>query len=114
MSGLVYLFYDNVSIQDKVVATTFRGRKFGDNTQYILGELHKLNPKLDIVWLKNNNFNYEVPDYIRVIDYNSWWKRDFEYATAKVWINTHRIEKNIKKRKGQLFIETWHGGLGKK
>lgn len=112
VSNLVYLFCNNISIQDKVVATTFRGRKFGDNTKYILEELHKLNPNLDIVWLKNNSFNYEVPNYIRVIDYNSCWKRDFEYATAKVWINTHRIEKNIKKRKGQLFIETWHGGLG--
>lgn len=108
----IYFLCGFLPLQNKVVATTFRGRKYGDNAQYILEELHKLNPNLDIVWLKNNNFNYEVPDYIRVIDYNSWWKQDFEYATAKVWINTHRIEKNIKKRKGQLFIETWHGGLG--
>ncbi len=99
-------------LQNKIVATTFRGRKFGDNPQYIYEELYKLSKNIDFVWLKNPEYNYDLPPYVRPVSFYRQWKKTYEYATAKVWINTHRMEYNIRKRKKQLFIETWHGGLG--
>ena len=35
-------------------------------------------------------------------------------ATAKIWVDSHTKPIWIKKRKKQLYIETWHGGLGMK
>jgi CDP-glycerol glycerophosphotransferase len=111
-SCVIFFVCRCMPLQNKVVATTFRGRKYGDNTKYIVENLHKIAPEIEIVWLKDEDFDYEVPDYIRVVPYYSRYRRFYEYATAKVWINTHRIENDIRKRKGQMFIETWHGGLG--
>lgn len=38
----------------------------------------------------------------------------YEMATAKIWVDSHTKPIWIKKRKKQLYIETWHGGLGMK
>lgn len=108
----LYYIFRIFPLQNKVVATTFRGRKFGDNPQYICEELYKLSKNIDFVWLKNSKYNYDLPSYIRPVSFFSHWKKAYEYATAKVWLNTHRMEWNIRKRKNQLFIETWYGGLG--
>lgn len=97
--------------RNKIVATTMRGRKFGDNPKYIVEKLHEMRPDLDIVWFHTNYSNYITSEGIRQCNYNNPISRIYELATAKVWINSHRIEGYVRKRKGQLFIETWHGGL---
>lgn len=100
-------------IKHKVVATTMRGRKYADNPRYIIEELHRICPNLDVVWMKDTSYNYELPPWIRTISYyHNILKKTYELTTAKVWINSHRIESYYRKRKGQVFIETWHGGLG--
>lgn len=96
----------------KIVATTMRGRKYGDNPKFIIEKIRELRPDIDIVWLSNKQYSYDLPAGIKRCDYYSPIRKIYEYATAKVWLNSHRIESYIKKRKGQLFIETWHGGLG--
>ena len=100
-------------LQDKVVATTMRGRKYGDNPGYILEYLHSVRPELKLVWLHHITFKYSIPSFIKSVSYyNSALRKVYEMATAKVWINSHRFEPYIRKRRGQLFVETWHGGLG--
>ncbi len=111
--SLFYIFRIIPIKKNKVIATTFSGKKYGDNTGFIVEELIKINPKLDIVWAKDDLYDYEIPDNIRTISFwNHKIKKIYEYATAKVWIDTHAIRSFTRKRKGQLFIETWHGGLG--
>lgn len=108
-----FLFYvfGLLPLKNKVVATTMRGRKYADNPRYILEKIHRLYPRLDMVWLKNSRYDYQLPSYIREVSYTSFIAKIYELATAKVWINSHRIEGYYRKRKKQLFIETWHGGL---
>lgn len=101
-----------VPLHNKVVASSFKGQKYGDNPQYILEKLHDIDNKIDIVWLKELEHNYSVPSWMRVASWNLRLSSIYEIATAKVIIDTHRFQKEIRKRKGQLFIETWHGGLG--
>ena len=111
---LTFLFYlfRIFPLQNKIVATTFRGRKYGDNPQFILEELRKIHPEWDYVWECNPKYSFSVPEGIRKINRYSTLRTIYEYSTAKVWINTHRLGCHMRKRKGQLFIETWHGGLG--
>lgn len=101
-------------LRNKIVATTMRGRKYADNPKFIIEKIHSLYPEIDLVWLVGRNCNYELPSYVRPISYHNLITKVFELSTAKIWINSHRIEKYHRKRKGQFFIETWHGGLAVK
>lgn len=101
-------------LQEKIVATTFSGKKYGDNPQNIIEKIHAKDPSLKIIWLKDFEHAYSTPDYIKVVSFFSYWRKAYELATAKVWIYSHHLEDHIKKRHNQFFVETWHGGLGVK
>lgn len=98
-------------LQNKVIASTFKGMKYGDNPQFIFEQLRLLDDKIDFVWLKREGYTYDVPSWIRVVSWNMTYKLIYELATAKVIIDTHRFRKFVRKRKGQVFMETWHGGV---
>ena len=40
---------------------------------------------------------------------NNLWNRAFHLSTAGVWIDNARKNYGTRKRKGQLYIQTWHG-----
>lgn len=109
ISNILYYSLRLFPLEDKIVIRSFEGRKFGDNPQFIAEKL--LNSNIKIIWLKNLNAHYEVPEGIKLVP-DKGIRKFYEYYTAKVWIDTHRINKYLKKRKDQLVIETWHGGLG--
>lgn len=112
---LIYLLCRPIPLKNKVVASAFNGKKYGDNTKYIVEKIHELNPDTEIVWLKDSSSEYETPEYIRSVICSSdkdIFRRVYEYATAKVWLDTHLYDKYLIKRKGQFVINTWHGGLG--
>ena len=97
--------------KNKVIACVSAGRRYDDNQKFIMEELHKLIPDLDIVWVKDPRYDYELPAWIRPVKWRSWrWL--YEYATAKIWTNNCTEPDYFVKRKGQLYVETWHGGLG--
>lgn len=112
LKSVCFWFFRQLPLQNKVVATTMRGRKFGDNSKAILAAIHEQSPKTDLVWLKNEVYTYDLPKWVREVSYFSLFRSYYELATAKVWVNTHLLEKDWKKRKGQLVVQTWHGGLG--
>lgn len=112
MKIVPFYLYRLFPLQNKVVASSFKGQKYGDNPQYILEKLHDADNKIDIVWLKELGHNYSVPSWMRIASWNLRLSSIYEIATAKVVIDTHRFQKEVRKRSGQLFIETWHGGLG--
>lgn len=112
LRAFCYWLFRQLPLQNKVVATTMRGRKFGDNSKAVVVAIHEKSPDTDIVWLKNSDYKYSLPDWVRGIEYFSLFKTYYELATAKVWVSTHLFESDWKKRKGQLVVQTWHGGLG--
>ena len=110
---ILFRFYGFLPIQkNKIVATTMRGRRYGDNPQFIVECLHAKNPQIDVVWLTANGYDCDAPIWIRKVPYKYSIRTIYELATARVWIDTHRLRSSVLKRKGQCFIETWHGGLG--
>ena len=54
-------------LQNKVVATTMRGRKYGDNPGYILEYLHSVRPELRLLWLHHITFKYSLPSFIKSV-----------------------------------------------
>lgn len=98
----------------KIVVVNYNGKGYGDNIKYIVKELLKAEKKLDIVWLiSNENKVDEIPSNVRCIK-NESIKALFELSTAKIWIdNTIKRFKPFKRKK-QIYIQTWHAGLGMK
>lgn len=96
---------------NKVVASAFGGRKYGDNPMYILDALKEIKPDVEIVWISHPKEQLKVPDHVRIVNKHSL-RYFYEYATAKVWIDNELIHAYMQKKDEQMFIETWHAGLG--
>ena len=109
---VLFKIFRLLPLQNKVVATSFDGLKYADNPRFIVEALHKKDPSIKIVWLRNRNVDFEVPGYVKKVVYSNYIRSIYEFATAKVWISSHWLNLNAQKRKGQFYIETWHGGLG--
>ncbi len=108
LSIVFYMFRVFKVDSNKIVCTNFKGKGYGDNPKYIVEELIKRRPEIDIVWAVNKK-DTSIPTNIRQIKIGSikWF---FELSTAKVWINNTRFQKYVRKRKSQFYIQTWHGG----
>lgn len=95
--------------KNKILISSYYGADFGDNGKYIVEELLKTNEDLDIVWFLKDNLiqNNRLPKGIRAVKYHSI-KGIYEAETSNVWIDNCRKDTG-RKRKGQLYIQTWHG-----
>lgn len=111
----IYFFYRIFPLKNKVVASSMSGRKYAGNPRYVIEKIHELYPSVELVWIKDNTASYLLPNYVRSVNgfgiYGSL-KKYWEYVSAKVWIDSHCLYGLNRKRKEQLFINTWHGGLG--
>lgn len=96
---------------NKIVCSNFDGKTFGESPKFIVEKLKKYNDYLDIVWV-NSGVN-KCPDYVRTVKPNSI-RYLYEIATAKIWIFNSRKKHFIKKRKGQFYVQTWHGCIALK
>lgn len=89
---------------------------FTCNPKYIANEFRRRNRELpkgkryELVWLVNDT-EKKFPKGIRVVK-NTLWNRAFELATAKFWVDNSRKQLECRKRKGQIYIQTWHAKLG--
>lgn len=98
----------------KIVCDNFVGKGFGGEARFIAEKLIKIDPTLDIVWLYDDKKckAEDFPSFIRPINIKS---RDAikECCTARLWISNYRSEilNDCKKRKGQYYVQTWHGGV---
>ena len=93
----------------KIIFNNFAGRGFGDNPKYIALELIRQNVNCKMIWLVNN-LDEEMPEQIIKVKHNSI-RAMYETATAKIWINNVRCDHLAYKKKGQYYIQTWHGDI---
>ncbi|GAA4653763.1 hypothetical protein GCM10023142_09010 [Anaerocolumna aminovalerica] len=118
---LFHIFHLLPVNKSKVVVCNVWG--FGDNAKYVTEEL--LNRKIEIeekdnrespfsiYFITNNPKSAYAPEGIKVLKTNSV-RAIFALATGKVWVDNNRKESYIRKRKGQYYIQTWHGGIALK
>lgn len=98
--------------KNKVVFSNFNGGGFGDNPKFIAQELLKRNSGFRLYWTAASK-DYGFPPGIRPVKPNT---AAFVYhmATAAFWVDNTRKLYYFKKRPGQYYIQTWHGGPGLK
>ena len=98
---------------NKIVFCSYFGKGYGDNGKAITEALLKINPNLDIVWGVSSQFMASLPDTVRGVEYNSL-KYLKELATAVAWVDNSRKNAGVRKRKGQFYVQTWHGTVALK
>ncbi len=86
------------------------------NPKYIAEELIRRNNILnqidsyELVWLVNDTSKV-FPGEIKVVK-NTLLNRAYHLTTAGFWIDNSRKQLEVRKRKGQIYIQTWHAKLG--
>ena len=111
--GLFFYIFRVFPIKNnKIIMWTFEGnRAFCCGPKYIAEEIlnrkQKKSCDFDIYWLVND-MNSEFPEGIIKIK-NTVWNRVYHLTTAKFWITNTRNVYGTKKRKKQIYIQTWHG-----
>lgn len=93
---------------NKVIFVSFNGKNYADNPKAISNALHKISPETNLVWTYRNTKNNDIPRYIKQVKFDSL-QYNWELATAKVWVNNGNLLAGTLKRKGQYYIQTWHG-----
>lgn len=103
--------YYFVPIQkNKIVISNYYGRGYGDNPKYIANELLKLKDKypISIIWLvKSQEAKDSLPEGIQACEYGSA-DAIYHLTTARIWLDNCR-RTFFYKKKGQYYIQTWHG-----
>lgn len=80
------------------------------NPKYIAEELICRNEGYELVWLVND-MSKQFPETIKVV-HNTLWNRAYQLSTAHFWIDNSRKQLEVRKRKEQIYIQTWHAKLG--
>lgn len=109
-------FFRLMPIQkQKIVICNYFGKGYGDNGKYLAEEIIRQRLGYDIVWLLREEQigKSKFPSQVRTVKYNSL-RALYELATAKIWIDNCRKFFYPPKRKGQYYIQTWHGGVALK
>lgn len=93
--------------KDKIIFDNFAGKGYAGNPRYIADEFLSRNLNMDLVWLINDT-TQSLPYGIRKVKYGSLHAL-YEYATSKVIIDNIRNSHLMKKKRGQVYLQTWHG-----
>ena len=92
----------------KIVFSSYCGRGYGDNPKYISEELLKMGANYQMIWIINADKEAKsLPTGIIPCRLGSL-RWIYHLATAKIWVDNCRKPFYYKK-KGQYYIQTWHG-----
>ena len=99
--------------KNKIVFDNFCGKGYGGFPARLADELRECGVAADCVWLTADR-DAPLPRGVRRAEYGSLLAL-YETVTASVWIDNVMGALNAPKRKGQLYLNTWHsGGIGLK
>lgn len=111
------VYFRNLPINDKrVVFFTFQG-KYTCNSKYIAEKLLETHPEYEIIFVVNKKIAFrEDVDVPKEVKFVTKGTPECFYAlgTAKFWFDNALccVWDDVPKRKGQIYINTWHGSLG--
>lgn len=94
---------------NKILFCAFTGKLYGCNPRYVSDYIQKAYPsKFKIIWLSTHPKDYS--DFrVKFIKLFSI-KHLYHFCTSHVIVDNMGMPTYMPKRKGQFFINTWHGG----
>lgn len=96
-------------LQRKIVFCHFFGKAPADEPKFIFEALHKKDPTIKCIWLVQDP-KCPMPDGLKGVRYGSP-AAIYHWYTAKIWIDSCKATLRAPKRKGQFFLECWHGSI---
>ena len=93
--------------ENRVVFSSYYGRSASDSPAAIAEALRERCPQAEIVWILKDPGSVKLPEGVRAVAYDSP-ERVLALSTAKVWVDNCRKGAHHK-RKGQYYMQTWHG-----
>lgn len=114
--ALIKKLYAKGEIQKNKVFVMTYDNAFTCNPKYIVEELLRRNHDLDIVWVIPASMKAAVsifPDQVRLVRRGTVEMFE-EQASARVWLDNalNCVWFGVPKKKGQYYINTWHGSMG--
>lgn len=108
---LIFLYqnvFNKLPLDDNLVfLESFIGRNYSDNTKYIYEYLLENYPKLKFVWSFNDP-SKDIPG--NAIQVKRFSLEYFYYLSrAKYWVSNSRLPLYLTKKKGNIYLQTWHG-----
>lgn len=80
------------------------------NPKYIAEEFIRRDEGYELVWLVDD-MSKKFPKMIKKV-HNTLWNRAYQLTTAHLWIDNSRKQMEVRKRSGQIYIQTWHAKIG--
>jgi CDP-glycerol glycerophosphotransferase len=116
-SFIIIIFYYLFRIfpinKNKIFFQNFNGKGYGDNPKYIAEEIIRRNLDFKLVWAVSPKCSGKFPKNVKTVPYKSI-QAIYEEVTSKLWIDNCRKQLYVRKRKGQIYIQTWHGTVNLK
>lgn len=106
---LFLLIARHLPLQNKIVFCNHGGDGLGDDPKYILLELLKRKSPAKLIWMLND-LSTPLPEGVKGVKYASVIAQ-YHLHTAKVWLYNYRTDFKVEKRKGQYYIQCWHGSF---
>lgn len=108
--GFTALFGLFHPVEKKVLFSSFGGAQYSDNPRAISEKLYDLYPEFEIVWAITDASSKAgiIPEYVKVVP-SSGWGFFKALATSFCYVTNIPVGISFHKRKGQFFIQTWHG-----
>src|SRR5690606_33345428 len=106
---LYYLFSLFPIRSKKGLFFSYYGTQYGCSPKYVSQYITNSDADWDIVW-GIDDFSKIQDQSVRKVKYASI-RFLYELATAKVLVTNYRLPLDIKKRKDQIYIQTWHSSL---
>lgn len=96
-------------LKDKIIFSSFDGKMYGDNPGAIFEKfVERYGDRFEYIWLMNDS-SVVIEHAVVVKAYSI--RALYHAATAKLWIHNSRQREWIVKRKGQYYVQTWHGDV---
>lgn len=108
--NIIHLIFSFLPIKrNKLLFLSYYGSQYGCSPKYLSKYISKHHPDWEIVWAFTEPGKHQIQGIIKV-KYLSL-KYFYEIATSGVIVSNFRMPLHFKKRKGQLYIMTWHSSL---
>lgn len=97
--------------RNKVVFSSWNGKGYTCNPRYISEEILRQKKPWKIVWILDKESRKDAPKGIKVVAPGTI-RSLREIASARVIVSNTRGCYGVKKKEGQVYLQTWHGGMG--
>lgn len=93
-----------------IIFDSYLGKSFSCNPRYIYEEMRgdPYFKDYQFVWVTRKNNKFGLDDNVICVNYKSL-KYYYYLSKAKYWVFNSKMPKSLKKNKGQIYLQTWHG-----